>query len=40
MISDGITQYLKFRESNNILRLITGMLGGIAISILIVFIIV
>lgn len=30
-IIDGTTQYLKLRESNNILRLITGILGGVGV---------
>ena len=28
---DGFTQLLEFRESNNILRLITGLLGGVGL---------
>ena len=32
---DGLTQYFKFRVSNNALRLITGLLGGLGLSILI-----
>lgn len=32
---DGLTQLLDYRESNNILRLITGLLGGLGLGILI-----
>lgn len=32
---DGITQFFELRESNNILRLITGLLGGIGLAIII-----
>lgn len=32
---DGLTQLLDFRESNNILRLITGLIGGLGLAILI-----
>ena len=32
---DGTTQLFNFRESNNILRLITGLLGGIGLGILV-----
>lgn len=34
LIIDGITQYLGWRESNQILRVVTGILGGFGISIL------
>ncbi|MDR3291551.1 MAG: DUF2085 domain-containing protein [Methanobrevibacter sp.] len=34
MIFDGVTQFFKLRESNNMLRLITGILGGIGVDIL------
>lgn len=32
---DGLTQFFEYRESNNILRFITGILGGLGLSILI-----
>ena len=32
---DGLTQLLGYRESNNILRLVTGLLGGLGLGILI-----
>ena len=32
---DGTTQLFQFRQSNNILRLITGLLGGIGLGILV-----
>jgi len=32
---DGSTQLFGFRESNNLLRLITGLIGGIGLAILI-----
>lgn len=32
---DGITQFYGFRESNNILRLSTGLMGGVGLAILI-----
>ncbi len=32
---DGITQYLNYRESNNNLRFITGLIGGIGMGIVI-----
>ena len=35
---DGFTQFIKFRESNNILRLSTGFLGGLGLGIIIKFI--
>ncbi len=34
-IWDGITQLLGFRDSNNIIRLLTGLLGGVGLAILI-----
>lgn len=33
-VVDGTTQYFELRESNNILRLITGLLGGIGLMII------
>ncbi|MDO5826082.1 MAG: hypothetical protein BZ137_02450 [Methanosphaera sp. rholeuAM130] len=33
-IVDGFTQYLNWRQSNNILRFITGFLGGIGVVLL------
>ena len=33
-IIDGVTQFLEIRESNNILRLITGLMGGIGLMII------
>ncbi len=30
---DGLTQYLGYRESNNTLRLVTGLLGGLGLGI-------
>ena len=33
LLLDGITQYFNLRESNNFLRLLTGFLAGIGISI-------
>ena len=32
---DGLTQFFGFRESNNILRLFTGLMGGVGLAILI-----
>lgn len=32
---DGTTQFLEFRESNNVLRFLTGILGGLGLGILI-----
>jgi len=32
---DGLTQFFDFRKSNNILRLLTGLLGGVGLAILI-----
>ena len=32
---DGITQFFEYRESNNILRFTTGLLGGLGLGILI-----
>jgi len=32
---DGITQFFEFRESNNVLRFVTGLLGGLGLGILI-----
>lgn len=40
MIIDGITQFLKFRISNNPLRFITGLIGGFGIGILIINILI
>lgn len=37
-ILDGMTQFLEFRESNNILRFLTGILGGIGLMIIVKFI--
>lgn len=34
LLFDGITQYFSLRESNNLLRLLTGFLAGIGISII------
>jgi uncharacterized membrane protein len=34
LLLDGITQYFSLRESNNLLRLLTGFLAGIGISII------
>jgi len=34
-IIDGSTQLIKYRESNNILRLITGLMGGIGLGIIV-----
>jgi uncharacterized membrane protein len=31
---DGFTQLLSFRESNNLLRLLTGLIGGVGLAIL------
>jgi len=38
-IVDGFTQYLGFRQSTNLLRLITGLLGGIGLIFVLAFII-
>ena len=35
---DGITQFFGFRESNNILRLLTGVVGGVGLGVLFKFI--
>ena len=35
MLFDGITQFFGFRESNNILRFITGLIAGIGLLILV-----
>jgi uncharacterized membrane protein len=35
MALDGGTQALKYRESNNLLRFVTGLLGGFGVMILI-----
>jgi len=35
LLLDGITQYVSLRESNNLLRLLTGFLAGIGISIIV-----
>ncbi|BDZ71590.1 hypothetical protein GCM10025861_21070 [Methanobacterium petrolearium] len=32
---DGFTQLIELRESNNILRLLTGLIGGVGLAILI-----
>jgi uncharacterized membrane protein len=32
---DGLTQLFGFRDSNNILRLFTGLIGGVGLAILI-----
>ena len=32
---DGLTQFLEYRESNNTLRLITGLMGGLGLGILV-----
>jgi uncharacterized membrane protein len=37
MIIDGLTQYFRFRESNNGLRFITGFISGVGIALLISF---
>ena len=34
-LMDGSTQLFSFRESNNLLRLITGLIGGIGLAILV-----
>ena len=34
-IIDGLTQLFEYRESNNLLRFITGILGGLGLGILI-----
>lgn len=34
MMLDGLTQLFKYRESNNVLRLITGLMGGIGLGII------
>jgi len=34
---DGLTQFFNFRESNNTLRFITGLIAGIGIGILIIY---
>lgn len=34
-LSDGLTQFFGMRESNNIIRVITGLIGGIGLGILI-----
>jgi uncharacterized membrane protein len=31
---DGFTQLISFRESNNLLRLLTGLIGGVGLAIL------
>jgi uncharacterized membrane protein len=36
-ILDGTTQLLEFRQSNNFLRFVTGILGGIGLMIIIKF---
>lgn len=37
-VIDGITQLLKFRESNNMLRFFTGLIGGIGLMIIVKYI--
>ena len=32
---DGLTQFLEYRESNNTLRLITGLMGGLGLGMLV-----
>lgn len=32
---DGLTQFFEYRESNNALRLITGLMGGLGLGILV-----
>jgi uncharacterized membrane protein len=32
---DGFTQFFDFRESNNMLRLFTGLMGGVGLAILV-----
>ena len=32
---DGLTQLFEYRESNNVLRFITGLIGGIGIGIIV-----
>lgn len=36
MLIDGITQYLKWRNSNNYLRVTTGLMSGLGLSIFVV----
>ena len=36
LIIDGVSQYLNWRENTNLLRLTTGILSGLGISILII----
>ncbi|MEJ8547950.1 DUF2085 domain-containing protein [Brevibacillus borstelensis] len=36
MLVDGCTQYLQWRESNNVLRVVTGLLSGVGQSIFVV----
>lgn len=35
MFIDGLSQFLNLRESNNIIRLLTGLIGGIGFGILV-----
>ena len=37
-IIDGTTQFFGFRESNNVLRLLTGLVGGVGLGVLFKFI--
>ncbi|WP_296848276.1 DUF2085 domain-containing protein [uncultured Methanobrevibacter sp.] len=34
-VIDGLTQFFEYRESNNVLRLITGLMGGLGLGILV-----
>ena len=36
LITDGITQFLKFRESTNLIRTITGVMGGFGVAIILI----
>lgn len=35
VVIDGLTQLFKYRESNNVLRLFTGLIGGIGLGIIV-----